>query len=309
MRLLLVLIVAALLIWFGFGLAGGDPADEVGGARVDDVEAGSAGDGDASGADGTGGEDSAAGDGLRPYEPPTTDDPDEAAAPSEVVATPTGRLVGRVLLGRENMPPEPIDRSADPALADADPIWDESMIIGPDTGVQDVLVWAVRSSPLDDGDREPVELTIRHGRFEPRLVVVAPGQTVRLVNADPTTYDLAAMPQVELSLSGKPNNDAEWVLGPDESVEHTFKQPEVAIPIVGRYPHDWLVGWVAVLDRPHGRTDAFGRYELELPVGDQALELWHETLDTREGFVTIREDDEVDWSVTFTAGRRGRGQR
>src|SRR5690606_15298967 len=56
-----------------------------------------------------------------------------------------------------------------------------------------------------------------------------------------------------------------------------FDQP--GIVVVGCNIHDWMIGWIVVLDTPHhARSAADGKVRLEVPDGEYTLRAWHPRL-------------------------------
>ena len=110
----------------------------------------------------------------------------------------------------------------------------------------------------------------RNTAFEPGVLVIEAGTAVSFPNSDTVrhqVYSFSAARSFELPLySGTP---------PEPVV---FDQPGVVV--VGCNIHDWMIGWIVVLDTPlHARTGADGRARIEAPPGEYRLQAWHSRLE------------------------------
>ncbi|MCB9899073.1 MAG: carboxypeptidase regulatory-like domain-containing protein [Planctomycetes bacterium] len=230
--------------------------------------------------------------------------PDDEELPAPFEKGPVGALKGRVLLNSNPPPVDPIDRSSDPYFDDAPPMYSESLLLGPDTAMQNAVV-----SLLDpDGPVPPlperVEVHIVDGRFVPRIALVPVGAELRIVNDDGTTYDIRGHSDVE---DDQPHNPplSHVLEGRGSSLTHHFTRTETDF-LLSCARHDWMAGFVMVVDHPwHVLTDGMGRYEMpDVPAGHHTVQVWHEVMGTRETEVTVREGETADASFTFGRGRR-----
>lgn len=104
-------------------------------------------------------------------------------------------------------------------------------------------------------------------QFVPRLLVVPVGSKVAFPNSDITrhqVYSFSPAKRFDLPLySGTP---------PEPVV---FERPGVVT--LGCNIHDWMVGYIAVVDTPHYLvTDDLGEARGVFPKGHYRLEVWHE---------------------------------
>ena len=109
----------------------------------------------------------------------------------------------------------------------------------------------------------------RNTAFEPGVLVIEAGTAVSFPNSDTVrhqVYSFSPAKPFELPLySGTP---------PEPVV---FSQPGVVV--VGCNIHDWMIGWIVVLDTPHhARSGADGVVRLQVPDGDYRLQAWHPRL-------------------------------
>lgn len=110
----------------------------------------------------------------------------------------------------------------------------------------------------------------RNTAFEPGVLVIEAGTAVSFPNSDTVghqVYSFSPAKPFELPLySGTP---------PEPVV---FDRPGVVV--VGCNIHDWMIGWIVVLDTPlHARTDAAGVARIDAPPGDYRLQAWHSRLE------------------------------
>ncbi len=63
---------------------------------------------------------------------------------------------------------------------------------------------------------------------------------------------------------------------------------QAGVVAIGCNIHDWMVGYIYVADAPYfGKTDASGRWNLDVPAGEYRLALWHP--DVKTSFVLPNE--------------------
>ncbi len=109
----------------------------------------------------------------------------------------------------------------------------------------------------------------RNTAFEPGVLVIQAGTAVSFPNSDTVrhqVYSFSPAKPFELPLySGTP---------PEPVV---FARPGVVV--VGCNIHDWMIGWIVVLDTPHhARSGADGFARLQVPAGEYRLQAWHPRL-------------------------------
>jgi plastocyanin len=107
--------------------------------------------------------------------------------------------------------------------------------------------------------------------FTPRVLVVPKGSRVRFPNSDRIrhqVYSFSPAKRFELPLyTGTP---------PDPVVFDS-----AGIVTVGCNIHDWMKGYIVVVDTPHyALSGTDGRVSLDAPPGDYLLTAWHERLPT-----------------------------
>jgi plastocyanin len=174
----------------------------------------------------------------------------------------------------------------------------ESVVVGSNGALQNVFVY------VKDGLgnlRFPVPSTAvvldqRGCRYVPHVLGAQVGQTVEIVNSDPTLHNIHAIPT-----SNREFNTGQPIPGMKHT--HRFTAREVMVPFKCDV-HPWMRAYIGVLDHPFfAVTSADGAFELNgLPPGTYTVEAWHETLGTQTQMVTIgaNEAGTVDFSFKST---------
>lgn len=148
-------------------------------------------------------------------------------------------------------------------------------------------------------DLQPT-LVNRNGRFIPHVQVARKGERLAIVNRDPVLHNThgfqggrtifnVALPRF---LQGRP-----------------VSQPlrEAGIIEVMCDVHDWMNGWIVVLEHPYvAITDAEGTYTITgIPPGSYTVTAWHEQLGQRQAQVEIPVEGraQLDFVFSFSTGR------
>lgn len=194
-------------------------------------------------------------------------------------------ITGKITLDGAAPQPKAISMRADPGCEKkhSTRALDQAITVGPGNTLANVLV-SIRSGlpnktyPVPE---EPVVLNQDGCLFQPRVVAVMAGQTVRLVNSDGLSHNVRALPRWNraFNVSTPPT---------DTPVDRSFARPEVAIPMKCDI-HPWMKGSVAVLRHPFfDVTGSEGNYAITgLEPGTYEIEVWHETLGTKVSTVTV----------------------
>jgi hypothetical protein len=124
------------------------------------------------------------------------------------------------------------------------------------------------------------------------MVGVQAGQTLKILNSDPTTHNIHPVPA----------NNREWntSMSPGGSpLERTFAREEVMIPVKCNV-HPWMKSYIGVLKHPFfAVTGKDGTFEIKgLPPGEYTIEAWHEKLAPMTQKITVAAKDSK--AVDFT---------
>jgi plastocyanin len=215
-----------------------------------------------------------------------------------VNAETAGNIAGRITF--EGTPPKPgvIRMDSDPNCATTGTSTDETIaLVGDGGAIQNAFVY------VKDGlgtlrfpiPSTPVVLDQKGCRYVPHVLGVQVGQSLEILNSDPTLHNVHAVPKANQEFNmGQPL--------PGIKFTRQFSTREVMVPFKCDV-HSWMNAWVGVLDHPYfAVTGADGSFTLEgLPPGTYTIEAWHETLGTQTQSVTIGEKESKDISFSFKA--------
>jgi hypothetical protein len=223
-----------------------------------------------------------------------------ASAPltSPVDAVTAGGVVGRITF--EGPPPQPgvVPMDSDPnCVQPGDTPTDETIVVGETGALQNVFVY------VKDGlgdlrfpiPSPPAVLDQKACRYVPHVLGVQVGQSLEIVNSDPTLHNVHAVPTTNQEFNtGQPL--------PGMKLTHRFTTREVMVPFKCDV-HPWMFAYVGVVDHPFfAVTGSDGAFSLDgLPPGTYTIEAWHESLGTQTQTVTIGERETGDIAFSFQA--------
>ena len=234
----------------------------------------------------------ACGGGEAPSEPMSTA---PAAAPLDPATA--GNVTGMVVLQGTPPDPERIRMNSDPVcVREATSSETEYYVVGDGGSLSNVFVYVKeglggRSFPTPS---EPVTLDQHGCRYAPHVFGIQVGQTLEIVNGDPTLHNIHATPALNDEFNtGQPIQGMRF--------ERTFTSPEVMVPFKCDV-HGWMNAYVGVLDHPYfAVSDGSGTFDIStLPAGDYVIEAWHEELGAQTQNVTVGEQETVEISFTFS---------
>ncbi len=127
-------------------------------------------------------------------------------------------------------------------------------------------------------------------QFVPHVLLAPAGQAVHVLNSDPLTHNVHTA-----AFENRPVNRSQPA--GVRKIELSFRFPEKVR--VRCDMHDWMGGWIAVVDHPYNAvTNEEGSFVLEnVPSGTYTLEIWHETLGSSTQSVAVAAGQTTDASV------------
>lgn len=188
----------------------------------------------------------------------------------------TGTLRGRFVY--DGTPPEPaaLKVDKDVEVCGQHPLKDESLVVGPDGGIANVVIF-VRSKvskvdPSLESDLPPtVAMDNKDCRFDPHVVGVWAGkQKLLLGNHDSIGHNSNIQPPGDLG--------ANPLLAPMKTQELSFRRAQnTGVPVTCNI-HPWMKGYVIIRDNPFfAISDADGSFEIKgLPPGELEFQVWQE---------------------------------
>ncbi len=131
---------------------------------------------------------------------------------------------------------------------------------------------------------EPVVIKQRGCRYYPHVMGLRAGQTLRIVNEDPTLHNIHSLATMNANF-----NMGMATVG--QMADKRFTNPEVMIRLKCDV-HSWMDAYVGVLSHPYfAVTNNEGNFTIpNLPQGDYVLEAWHETYGTKILNLTLTSD-------------------
>ena len=211
------------------------------------------------------------------------------------IRTGTGIIRGTVTLAGK--PPEMAMIPNQPCHAGAPPLRDESVVVGSDGRLQNVVVYLENPPPSSPpANLPPGSLDQVNCQFVPHVVALRTGQTLRVGSSDPTLHNVHGLCTV---------NDAFnfALVAAGQSKDLTFAQPE-------RFPvrcdvHPWMKGFVQVFNHPYfAVTGKDGAFEIRhVPSGTYTLVAWQERYGELRTAVKAADGQTTDASFTFQSGQ------
>ena len=130
-------------------------------------------------------------------------------------------------------------------------------------------------------------------QYHPHVVGVMAGQTVKIVNSDPTTHNIHPTP--------KDNREWNESQAPQAApLEKSFAREEIMLPVKCNQ-HPWMRMYINVTKSPfHAVTGSDGKFEIKgLPPGDYTIAFVHEKLGEQDQKVTVAAKDSKTVDMTF----------
>jgi plastocyanin len=208
-----------------------------------------------------------------------------ASAPAAPPPAPIGAstISGKVKL--EGTPPQArvIRMSSDPLCMPEGPSLSEVVLVGPESGLQNVFVYVKDGlgNRTFTAPQTPVVLDQRGCKYMPHVFGAQVGQPIRIVNSDATLHNVHAVPKDNTEFNfGQPIKGMQTT--------RTFDKPEVMVPFKCDV-HGWMAAYGGVVPHPFfAVTKADGGFEIKgLPAGTFTIETWHEQLGLQTQTVTV----------------------
>ena len=223
-----------------------------------------------------------------------------AAGAVKVDASTAGSVTGTVTLdGKAPMNAE-IRMNADPVCLKQNTTaqFQETFTVGGNgTSVANVFVYVKDGlgNYMYDAATATVQIDQKNCRYHPHVFGIRVGQTLEILNSDPTLHNIHALPKDNTEF-----NTGQPIQG--MKTTHKFTKKEVMVPFKCDV-HGWMNAFIGVLDHPYFTvTKEDGKFELStLPPGTYTIEAWHEKLGATTQSVTIGPKDTKEITFTFKA--------
>jgi plastocyanin len=185
-----------------------------------------------------------------------------------------------------------IDMSQDPNCAGSNTA--ENVVVA-DGKLANVFVYVKEGlgNRTFDVPKDAVTLSQAGCRYKPHVLGVMAGQTIKIVNADPTTHNIHPTP--------KNNRDWNESQAPQAAaLEKTFAREEISLPVQCNQ-HPWMRMFMNVVKNPfYAVSGPDGKFEITgLPPGDYTIAFVQEKLGEQDQKVTLAAKDSKTVDVTF----------
>src|SRR6266436_10415 len=220
-----------------------------------------------------------------------------ASAPAAAPATPidpatAASISGTVKFEGEAPKAAKIDMSQDPACKGTN-VAENVMAGGGHLAISFVYFREGLGNRTFDIPKEAITLDQSGCKYHPHVLGVMAGQTIKIVNSDPTTHNIHPTPK----------DNREWNESqPPQSaaLEKTFAREEIMLPVKCNQ-HPWMKMYVNVVKTPfYAVTGPDGKFEIKgLPPGDYTLAFVQEKMGTQEQKVTLAAKDSKTVDATF----------
>jgi len=195
-----------------------------------------------------------------------------------------GTISGRVVFS--GTPPElpRLNTSAVPTCNHPGGLPDESIVIGNNGALANVIVYLKEAPKAEGPSRPPAVLDQVECQYVPHVVAVQAGQPLQVKSSDQMLHNVHiadADPPVNLAFTGQQQHD------------FTFKKPgfyKVKCDV-----HPWMTSWVGVIDSPcFAVTGDDGSFKItNVPPGSYTLVAWQEKFGELTQPVTVGADSTV----------------
>jgi len=223
---------------------------------------------------------------------------DSGSKPAYQSAGDEGTVTGKIVFSGAAPASKKIDMGQDPVCANAQGDKNTEDVVVADGKLANVFVYVKSGGAVDkysfskpSGD---VELDQKGCRYHPHVLGVQTGQTIKIVNSDPTTHNIHPTPA----------HNAEWNQSQPAGsapLEKSFQRAETLIPVKCNQ-HPWMKCYVGVLAHPFYSvsSDKDGTYTIKgLPPGDYVIAAWHEKYGEQTAKVTVTAKGAITQDFTF----------
>jgi hypothetical protein len=199
-----------------------------------------------------------------------------------VAVTDGGSIAGTVTYAGKAPAPVKLPVTKDVEVCGKAEHFDESLVVGSDGGVKDVVVSItnISSGKGMEAMGSAFVLNQKGCKYSPHLSVVPVNTPLKILNPDGILHNIHTYSEKNPSFNkSQPQFKRE--------MEASFEHPENIT--VKCDVHGWMSANIKVVNHPyHATTTADGKYTLgDVPPGTYTVEFWHEKLGTHSMQVTV----------------------
>jgi plastocyanin len=205
-----------------------------------------------------------------------------------------GTIAGTVRFTGPVAKPARLEVSKDIEVCGAHPLYDQSLAVGKNGGVQFAVVTITDISkgepmrPLSN-----VMFDQKGCEYIPHVIAFPAGSSVEIVNSDGLLHSIHTVstinPVVDMAQPGF-----------KKKISVTIDKPEVIK--VTCDAHNWMIGWWYVTANPYyAVTDESGHFSIaNVPPGTYTVKVWQESLGTASRKVTVKAATTAVWDFNAT---------
>lgn len=204
-----------------------------------------------------------------------------------------GNVVGTVKYGGTAPAPKKIEKTKDTETCGKVMNTAEDLVVGSGGGLKNVVVMVqVPNAKPMAAPATAATLDQKGCWFQPHIQIIAPGQTVNIVNDDGILHNIHTQSKVN-----PPFNEAQPKF--KKTITKKFEKPEMIK--LACDVHNWMNGWLVVAAHPYyALTGADGSFKVpDVPPGTYDVKYWHEKLGEKMGKVTVAASGDAKADLTF----------
>ena len=198
------------------------------------------------------------------------------------------QVTGKVTLNGKAPKPKEIKMTAvaDCAKQHADPVMDETWVVGPNNELKNVIVYVKNEGGLTGpAPEQPAVLDQKGCMYTPHVLPMMVGQKFQVTNSDPFLHNVHGLAREngEFNFPQQNKGDVKDMTGNANKAPERYK--------VKCDVHPWMSAWVMVFDHPYFATSGEdGSYTIKgLKDGEYTLVAWHEKGGTTEQKITVKD--------------------
>jgi plastocyanin len=173
---------------------------------------------------------------------------------------------------------------------------EESLLVGADKGVQNVVVSLANPKDGKKMTTPPKNPAIDQNgcRFVPRIQIIPAGANVDIVNSDGILHNIHTWSKDNVAF-----NKAQPKF--KKVMTEKFDKPEIFR--ISCDVHSWMNGWLVIAGHPYyALSDNAGSFKIaDVPAGTYTLEYWHEKLGKQTKQVTVPATGSVTADFEYAA--------
>lgn len=192
-----------------------------------------------------------------------------------------GTISGEVKFVGTPPTPEEITVTKDAAVCGKTKKEDESLIVGPNKGIQNVVVSITDIQKGKKMAETDTTLDQKDCRYTPHVVLLPAGAELKILNSDGILHNIHTYSTKNPSFNrAQPKFKKE--------MDEKFAYPETVK--LACDVHGWMSGWLIVENNPYyAVTDATGAFKItDVPAGDYEVKFWQETLGETTRKVSVK---------------------